>query len=50
MQLASKANIENVTISFLHINQLIENKKAVNRPEDQIDVIVLKEIQRLNDR
>ncbi len=46
---ASVADIEGISISFLHINQLIANKKAVNRPKDQIDVIVLEKIKRIRE-
>jgi hypothetical protein len=46
-QLATIAEIEDVTVPFLHINQLIANKKAVNRPKDQIDVIELEKIVKL---
>jgi hypothetical protein len=49
MQMASVADIENVAVPFLHINQLIENKKVVNRPKDQIDVIALEEIRKLRE-
>ncbi|MDB5031172.1 hypothetical protein [Mucilaginibacter sp.] len=49
LQMASVADIENVSVPFLHINQLIENKKIVNRPKDQIDVLALEEIRRLRD-
>lgn len=49
LEMASIADIENVEIPFLHINQLIINKKAVNRPKDQIDVIELEKIRRLRD-
>lgn len=49
LQLASVADIEGIKIPFLHINQLIENKKLVNRPKDQIDVIALEEIKKLRD-
>ena len=49
LELASIADIENVKIPFLHINQLIENKKTVNRPKDRIDVLALEEIRRLRD-
>ena len=49
LQMASIADIENVSVPFLHINQLIENKKVVNRPKDQIDVIALEEIKKLRD-
>ena len=47
LQLAAIADIEGVKVPFLHINQLIDNKKAVNRPKDQIDVIELERIQQL---
>jgi hypothetical protein len=47
LQVASIADIENITIPFLHINQLIANKKAVNRPKDQIDVLALEQIRLL---
>ena len=47
LQMASVADIENVKIPFLHINQLIENKKIVNRPKDQIDVLALEQIRQL---
>lgn len=43
-KIASMADIDSVLIPFLHINQLIENKKAVNRPKDQVDVIYLEKI------
>ena len=46
-QLSSLANLEGVTVRFLHINHLIENKKVVNRPKDQVDVIYLEKIKRL---
>ncbi|MFB9841890.1 nucleotidyltransferase [Mucilaginibacter ginsenosidivorans] len=47
LQMASVANIENIDIPFLHINQLIENKKKVNRPKDKIDVLALEQIRKL---
>ncbi len=47
LQMASIADIENVKIPFLHISQLIENKKVVNRPKDQIDVSALEQIRKL---
>lgn len=49
LQMASVADIEDVNIPFLHINQLIENKKQVNRPKDQIDVLALEQIRKLRD-
>lgn len=47
MAMASLADIEGVNIPFLHINQLIENKKVINRPKDQSDVQALEEIKKL---
>jgi hypothetical protein len=47
LEIASIAEIDGIKIPFLHINQLIENKKAVNRPKDQIDVIELEKIKKL---
>ncbi|QEC77753.1 nucleotidyltransferase [Mucilaginibacter ginsenosidivorax] len=44
LQMASIADIENVKIPFLHINQLIINKKQVNGPKDQSDVLALEQI------
>lgn len=43
---ASIAKIKDVEVPFLHINQLIEAKKATNRPKDQIDVIELEKIRK----
>ena len=47
-KVASQAEIDGIKIPFLHINQLIGNKKAVNRPKDQIDVIALENVIRLS--
>lgn len=44
---ASIADIENIQIPFLHINQLIQSKKATNQPKDQIDVMELEKIKKL---
>lgn len=49
LEMASVADIDNVNVPFLHINQLIENKKIVNRPKDQIDVAALEQIRKLRD-
>jgi len=49
LQMASIADIEGVPIPFLHLNQLIANKKAVDRPKDQIDVMALEEIKKLRE-
>lgn len=47
MMQAAEADIEGVKVPFLHINQLIANKRAVNRSKDQIDVIELEKIKEL---
>ncbi|TZF84050.1 hypothetical protein FW774_11445 [Pedobacter sp. BS3] len=47
LSLASVANIDGIHVPFLHINQLIANKKAVNRPKDQLDVQALEHIIKL---
>lgn len=47
LAMASVADIEGVNIPFLHINQLIANKKVINRPKDQSDVQALEEIKKL---
>ena len=49
LDIASVAELEGIRVPFLHINQLIANKKAVNRPKDQIDVIELEKIKKIRD-
>jgi hypothetical protein len=44
---ATMAEIQDIKVPFLHINQLIANKKAVNRSKDQLDVIELEKIKKL---
>jgi hypothetical protein len=44
---ATIATINDIRVPFLNINQLIANKKAVNRPKDQLDVIELEKIKKL---
>lgn len=48
-EVAFKALIADITVPFLQINDLIENKKAVNRPKDQVDVIQLEKIKKMNE-
>jgi len=48
LQLAPIAEIENIKVPFLHINQLIDNKKSVNRSKDQIDVQALERFRQLS--
>lgn len=47
--LAFMAELADITVPFLHINHLIANKKAVNRPKDQIDVVQLQKIKEMNE-
>ncbi len=49
LQQASVAELDGINIPFLHINQLILNKKAVSRPKDQIDVIELEKIKKIRE-
>lgn len=49
LEMASVAEIEGVHVPFLHINQLIENKRIINRPKDQLDIIALEQIRKLRD-
>jgi len=49
LNIASVAELEGLSIPFLHINQLIANKKAVNRPKDQIDVLELEKIKTIRE-
>lgn len=46
-KLAYKATIHGVDVPFLHINHLLANKKAVNRPKDQLDVTELERIKKM---
>jgi len=41
--------IEGLLVPFLNMNHLIANKKAVNCPKDQIDVIELEKIKKLRE-
>lgn len=40
------ADLDGVKVPFLHINDLLANKKAVVRPKDQLDVIELEKIKK----
>lgn len=46
---ASISDLEGVMVPFLHINHLIANKKAVNRPKDQMDVLQLEKIKKIRE-
>lgn len=47
LSMVTQAEILNLKVPFLHINHLITNKKAVNRPKDQLDVIYLEKIKKI---
>ncbi len=48
-KIASVADIMDVSVPFLHINQLLEAKRAANRPKDQVDIIALEKIKKLRE-
>ena len=45
-RVSNKADIDDIKVPFLHINHLLANKKAVNRPKDQLDVLELEKIKK----
>src|ERR1700761_2329227 len=49
LEMASIADLEGIKVPFLHINHLIANKRIVNRPKDQIDVIELEKIRKVRE-
>ncbi|WP_133474613.1 hypothetical protein [Sediminibacterium goheungense] len=49
-EMAEIVNLKAVKVPFSHINHLIANKKAVNRPKDQMDVLQLEEIKKLKEK
>jgi hypothetical protein len=49
LRMASVAELDGVKVPFLHINHLIDNKKVVNRPKDQVDIIELEKIRQLRE-
>ncbi|MFC0774098.1 hypothetical protein [Terrimonas alba] len=40
------ADLDGVRVPFLHLNDLLTNKKAVGRPKDQLDVLELEKIKK----
>ena len=46
---AKIADLNSVHVPFLHINELIANKKAVARPQDLNDIIQLEKIKKINE-
>ncbi len=45
----SVAEINGIKIPFLHINHLLDNKKAINRPKDKLDIFYLEKIKKLRE-
>jgi hypothetical protein len=50
LNLASLGRFGDIEAPFLHINHLIENKKNLNRPKDQVDVIELEKIRKIREQ
>lgn len=46
---ARLADLNGVRVPFLHINDLLANRKAVGRPKDQLDVLELEKIKKYLD-
>lgn len=46
---ARVADLNGIEVPFLHINDLLVNKKAVGRPKDQLDVLELEKIKKYLD-
>lgn len=46
---AKVCEVEGINVPVLHINHLIENKKKVGRPKDQLDIIYLEKIKQLRE-
>ncbi len=49
LKIAPMISISGLKIPYLHINHLIANKRAVSRPKDQIDLIELEKIKKLQE-
>ncbi|MCZ4243665.1 hypothetical protein [Pedobacter punctiformis] len=47
-KMATVDEINGIKVRFLHYNHLLENKKATNRPKDQLDVLELERINKKN--
>jgi hypothetical protein len=50
LALAKIGDLNGIRVPFLHIKHLIENKKVVNRPKDQMDVMQLEKIRQLQNK
>ena len=49
-EMAFVAEIDDIKIPFLHLSQLITNKRVVDRPKDRDDVTALEQIQQIHDQ
>jgi hypothetical protein len=49
-QSASLCDIDGIVISFLHVNDLIASKKAINNAKDKIDVLELEKIKKIREK
>jgi len=47
-EMATVDEINGVKVRFLHYNHLLDNKRATNRPKDQLDVLELERINKRN--
>lgn len=47
LKLSSIATIFDVDVPFLHLNHLLDSKKAANRLKDQVDIIELEKIKKI---
>lgn len=45
-KISPTAIIQNIPIKFLHLNKLIETKRATGRPKDLLDILELEKIQK----
>ena len=43
------ADLNGVLVPFLHLNDLLANKKAAGRPKDQLDILELEKIKKYLD-
>jgi hypothetical protein len=50
LSMSKEADFNGTIVRFLNINHLILNKKNVNRPKDQIDVIELERIKEFSEK
>lgn len=44
------ADLDGVKVPFLHINHLLANKAALNRPKDKLDIMELEKIKKVSEQ